>query len=170
MLSIHKNKIPFVNIMNKNDNALAFICLMLIGFVFSRALLSMGMGLFVLNSLWKCDYKTLMANHWVRLSFLLGLLFLISICWSTDSTYFWEHLQVKVPLFFLPIAFASAPRFNTIQLKRLILVSLLIALLAASYSFYFFFKQSNSIPNNSSVGFNFCFSRSAHSDSPFLAF
>ena len=92
--------------MNKNDNALAFICLMLIGFVFSRALLSMGMGLFVLNSLWKCDYKTLMANHWVRLSFLLGLLFLISICWSTDSTYFWEHLQVKVPLFFLPIAFA----------------------------------------------------------------
>ncbi len=142
MLSIHKNKIPFVNIMNKNDNALAFICLMLIGFVFSRALLSMGMGLFVLNSLWKCDYKTLMAYQWVRLSFLLGLLFLISICWSTDWTYFWEHLQVKVPLFFLPIAFATAPRFSTIQLKRLILVSLLVSLVAASYSFYFFFTET----------------------------
>jgi O-antigen ligase len=142
MHSIHKNKIPFVNIMNKNDNALAFICMMLIGFVFSRALLSMGMGLFVVNSLWKCDYKTLMANLWVRISFLLGMLFLISICWSTDRTYFWEHLQVKVPLYFLPIAFVTAPRFTAQQLKTLIGVSLLVSLVAASYSFYFFFTET----------------------------
>jgi O-antigen ligase len=142
MHSIHKNKIPFVNIMNKNDNALAFICLMLIGFVFSRALLSMGMGLFVVNSLWKCDYKTLLANLWVRISFLLGMLFLISIFWSTDRTYFWEHLQVKVPLFFLPIAFVTVPRFTAKQLKTLIGVSLLVSLAAASYSFYFFFTET----------------------------
>jgi O-antigen ligase len=142
MYSIHKNKIPFVNIMNKNDNALAFICMMLIGFVFSRALLSMGMGLFVVNSLWKCDYKTLLANLWVRISFLLGMLFLISIFWSTDRTYFWEHLQVKVPLFFLPIAFVTAPRFTAKQLKTLIGVSLLVSLVAASYSFYFFFTET----------------------------
>ena len=142
MLSIYKNKIPFVNIINKNDNALAFICLMLIGFVFSRALLSMGMGLFVVNSLWKCDYKTLLTNLWVRISFLLGMLFLISIFWSTDRTYFWEHLQVKVPLFFLPIAFVTAPRFTAKQLKKLIGVSLLVSLIAASYSFYFFFTET----------------------------
>lgn len=142
MHSIHKNKIPFVNIINKNDNALAFICLMLIGFVFSRALLSMGMGLFVVNSLWKCDYKTLLTNLWVRISFLLGMLFLISIFWSTDRTFFWEHLQVKVPLFFLPIAFVTAPRFTTKQLKTLIGVSLLVSLIAASYSFYFFFTET----------------------------
>jgi O-antigen ligase len=142
MHSIHKNKIPFVNIMNKNDNALAFICLMLIGFVFSRALLSMGMGMFVVNSLWKCDYKTLLANLWVRISFLLGMLFLTSVFWSTDRTYFWEHLQVKVPLFFLPIAFVTAPRFTAKQLKTLIGVSLLVSLVAASYSFYFFFTET----------------------------
>jgi O-antigen ligase len=142
MHSIHKNKIPFVNIINKNDNALAFICLMLIGFVFSRALLSMGMGLFVVNSLWKCDYKTLLDSLWVRISFLLGMLFLISIFWSTDRTFFWEHLQVKVPLFFLPIAFVTAPRFTAKQLKTLIGVSLLVSLIAASYSFYFFFTET----------------------------
>ena len=141
MHSIHKNKIPFVNIMNKNDKALAFICLMLIGFVFSRALLSMGMGLFVLNSLWKCDYKSLMANNWIRTSLLFGLLLLVSFLWSADRNYFWEHLQVKIPLFFLPIAFATAPRFSHVQLKKLILISLLIGIIAASYSFYFFITQ-----------------------------
>lgn len=142
MHSIRKNKIPFVNIMNKNDNALAFICLMLIGFVFSRALLSMGMGLFVLNSLWKCDYKSLLSNNWLRVSLLLGLLLLVSFFWSADRHYFWEHLQVKIPLFFLPIAFAIAPKFSNAQLKKLILIALLISIIAASYSFYFFCTQT----------------------------
>ncbi len=142
MHSIHKNKIPFVNIMNKNDNALAFICLMLFGFVFSRALLSIGMGFFVLNSLWKCDYKTLIANNWLRASFLFGLLLLVSFFWSADRNYFWEHLQVKIPLFFLPIAFATTPKFSNAQLKKLMLLLLLIGMIAASYSFYFFFTQT----------------------------
>lgn len=142
MHSIHKNKIPFVNIMNKNDNALAFICLMFIGFVFSRALLSMGMGLLVLNSLWKSDYRSMLSNNWLRLSFLFGLLLLVSFFWSADRYYFWEHLQVKIPLFFLPIAFAIAPKFSNVQLKKLILVALLIGIIAASYSFYFFFTQT----------------------------
>ena len=39
-----------------------------------------------------------------------------------------------------------------------------------SNRFDFIFQERNTITNNTTVGFNFCFSRSTHSDSSFLSF
>ncbi len=89
------------------------ILLMLLGLFFSRAMLSVGTGLFFLLSLWGIRFQKFkqlfLQNTYYWLLTLLFLLPLISGIWSTDKVEWWNRTQVKIPLFLIPLAFLIMP-------------------------------------------------------------
>ncbi len=89
------------------------ILLLLVGLFFSRALLSIGTGLFFLLSSWGISFRktkqVLSQNNYYWLLALLFLLPLMSGIWSTDQVEWWNRIQVKIPLLIIPWAFLVMP-------------------------------------------------------------
>lgn len=83
------------------------------GTVFSRAMLSIGMIVMVLASIWAGNWgarwRQVKANPVVWAFMLFFLLVVISGAYSSNTEFFFERLRIKLPFAFLPIAVLSFP-------------------------------------------------------------
>jgi O-antigen ligase len=114
---------------------------MLSGLLCSRAALSISMMVFGVNALWNVNPK-----HWfgVRIWVLTLpwlLLFAASGFWSADKEMLADHLQVKLPLLLLPLAFHFTPRPSQLQLRILGICTAALMLGGTVFSLSFLFKD-----------------------------
>jgi len=95
------------------------------------------MFLFGVNALWGVHPRRWLKERW----WLFGLgwiaCYLLSGLWSADLGEWFAHMQVKIPFFFMPLAFALLPPFTPQQLRiyTWCLVGMLCAGAAYSTSF-----------------------------------
>jgi len=119
---------------------------MLTGLFVSRALLSMGMMLFLLTTLLHANIGAQLQNF-LRRPFLVGmsLLFavtLLSGLWSGDKSEWAEIVRIKLPLLLFPIAFAGDWRLSPTWWQRLAAAFLLATLLAVGWSLWQYGQQA----------------------------
>jgi O-antigen ligase len=96
---------------------------MITALFFSRAALSISIGLFVLLSFLHNNIKSHLRNF-IQSPLLLGItgLFLIPLLsglWSADKETWWMISQIKLPLLFLPLAFAAPNLITQMQWRWL---------------------------------------------------
>ncbi len=118
--------------------ALLGIGLLLIGLLFSRAMMSIGMIVLAVNAVVNRDVaKNFRA--FLRRPALLGLtgiflLYLLSGLNSDNLGYWLERLRMKLPFLFLPFAFLSIPRFPPRLYLGLLAFFFWLIFVMASYS------------------------------------
>lgn len=125
----------------KTDIAIFLIVAMVVGFLFSRAVLSMSMILFGINALHNIRTREWMKQKWWMWGLVWVIYFGVSILWSDDTAFGWQHLQVKLPILLLPLSFAFIPAFTKRQLELYTIVLCSCLLFGISYSAYFMLKD-----------------------------
>jgi O-antigen ligase len=133
---VNKNSFLQSKVLRTNISLFA-ILMMLAGFFLSRAVLSMGMMLFGLNALIGVSPREWFSRPWWLLGLVWVAMYGISGLWSSDSGYWNDRFQVKLPILLLPLAFAFTPAFNYRQLRIFTIVLNLVLLMGVAYSFYF---------------------------------
>ncbi len=122
---------------------------MLVFLFLSRVLLSAGMIFFTVVSF--CHRAVpAQLKRFLQTPLLWGmsLLFfvpLLSGLWSGDKALWLDNLQVKLPLLFLPLAFAGLPVFSRRQWEALAGIYILSATAGTCYSFYHYLSDPQSV-------------------------
>lgn len=125
---------------------------MLIGALYARAVLSIGMILLFLHAL----RPQVIKKHWsyfVKSKFALACVlffcsYLVSGIWSTNLEQWNLSLQIKLPFLIMPFALLALP-FHKVQFTRLLWLLLLGVLLSGMlYSWYFYFQDPDAYLHN----------------------
>jgi len=122
------------NKINLNRNIILLLVIAIwVGLLWSRALLSAGMGLLVIHTWWvyrmQC-WEAWKASRWLQGLTLLFMIPLVSGLWSADHRVWLQVMQVKLPLLVLPFC---VPAFSHLDLRaRKILLWALMILLVLS--------------------------------------
>lgn len=126
-----------------NNWFLLATCIALVGIFFSRAMISIGMiGIvlvFVFTKSWEKPYS--LKSPDLVLFFLspILLIYLIGVFWTEDYQYWWDRIQVKLPLIFLPLgalAIKDIVYKRTMDILILIFISLCAATAMGSFIYY----------------------------------
>ncbi|MES1219099.1 MAG: hypothetical protein ABUT20_26575, partial [Bacteroidota bacterium] len=132
---------------NEWRSAIIFIlvAIMMVSLSLSRALLSMSMMAFVLFSFFHKDIKNHFRNFFSSpLLWSMSLLFflpLFSGLWSDDKERWLDIVRIKLPLLFLPLAFAGPIRLSKKQWEALAFI--FIALITAGTIWSMFHYVTN---------------------------
>jgi len=115
------------------------IAAMFAGLLFSRAILSCGMGLLFITVLLSGDLKKnlqlILVNRYYLLITLLFFIPLISGLWSSDNREWWNRSAVKIPLLILPLVFTALPSFTKTMYRLLSWVYIVLISAACIWSF-----------------------------------
>jgi O-antigen ligase len=102
------------------------------GLILSRAMISIGMGLIILQALMHPkpfkNLRLFVANPSFVLPTLVFFIFLLSGLYSENLEYFTAKMQVKLPFLLLPFAFFSVPSISQQSMKRFLAVFALLIL------------------------------------------
>lgn len=118
---------------------------MIYGFLAGRAVLSLSMFLFFLNSIWNTKPKQWAEQKWWLWGLSWLALYAISFFWSTDIPYWQERVQVKLPFLIFPIAMGCLPTLKAKHYQTLTLGLNTLAVIACIYSLSFYFRDSENI-------------------------
>lgn len=127
--------------LSKSNVALFCIFAMLIGFLVSRAVLSVAMVLMGANALRQVPIRQWLAAKWWWLGLGWIALYALSWFWSQDKAEWNNHVQVKLPFLLLPLSFFCLPKFTSAQMRIYTLGMNIIMLSGIAYSLSFFFKD-----------------------------
>lgn len=120
---------------------------------FSRGLLSAALILFTALSFAHRDipaqWRRFLQTPLLWGMSLLLLVPLFSGLWSADKTQWWNNVQVKLPLLFLPLAFAGPLEFTRNQWRLLAGIFILLVTAGAAWSFF----QYGSDPDTVNEGY-----------------
>ncbi|MBS1773895.1 MAG: O-antigen ligase family protein [Bacteroidetes bacterium] len=122
---------------------IALICAIgaIIGFLWSRSVLSFFTFAFGVNALWDVHPKRWFREKWWVLGVLWIAMYAISFFW-TDDTHNWNtRLEVKLPILLLPLAFAFLPSLSAKQIRIFAVSVSILFLISVGYSLSFFFKD-----------------------------
>jgi O-antigen ligase len=130
-----------------NQNWIAVICIlgMVAGFMTGRAILSLFMFLFFINTVALADYKKIKLQKFWLIGLIWFLFYVLSYFWSEDIPYWIERVQVKFPLLILPLAFGLQPALLENQKKWIVGGITLFTILGCCYSLSFYFSNSAQI-------------------------
>jgi O-antigen ligase len=126
------------------------LCFMMASaFFLPRAFLSAAMILFILISFLHARIKQQLATF-IRhpLLWSMSLLFflpLLSGLWSSNQDEWLSTIRIKLPLLFMPLAFASPFRFSEKDWQNLALVFVLLVLAAAGWSMVQYLAEMKSV-------------------------
>lgn len=139
------NKNSFLNpkLVSKPNIAFALLILTMVGLFCSRAVMSMSMIGFGVAGLWGVHPREWVKDRFWLLGVLWVGLFALSFFWSHDTGYWLEHVQVKLPILLLPLAFRFLPSFSTKQLVTYSLFFFALATVGVCYSSYFLWQSSD---------------------------
>jgi hypothetical protein len=116
--------------------------LVAIGLVCSRFLVSVGtflaIGAWLVNGNPLSKFKIALSNKWVWVLISLYLLHALSLFWSSEYTYAWIDLRIKIPLLIFPILLASVP-LSYAQVKKIFNIYVLTLLVISVYYFVSFY-------------------------------
>lgn len=122
---------------------------MLLGLFCSRILLSAGMIFFLFLT---CAHQNILQQlkFFIRNPFLVGMSFLffipfVSGLWSSDKTEWLHWIRIKLPLFFLPVAFAGGWQLSKKRWLQLACVFLLLVFSGAAWSIWQYLQQTGAI-------------------------
>ena len=125
----------------KTKWAFASLLGMLIGFFLSRSLLSISMFAFGVSCLWGVSPKKWFQEKWWLLGVFWVSFYFLSYFWSSNIPYWSTRTQVKLPILFLPLAFAFMPNFSLKQLHIYTILLQSLLLIGVGYSLFFFFSN-----------------------------
>lgn len=115
--------------LNRNITLLLVIAIWA-GLLWSRALLSAGMGLLVIHTWWvygmRC-WEAWKASRWLQGLSVLFLIPLFSGLWSEDHRVWLQVMQVKLPLLVLPFCVPAFTQLD-LQARKILLWALMISL------------------------------------------
>lgn len=115
------------------------IILMLAGLLWSRALLSMSMMLFMAISILSCAREimpVLRSSWWLKGSIVLFFWTMASGAWSSDAGNWWTTVQVKLPLLLFPMCVPAFTRIDDGQRRMLLMTVWVMLLLSGMYSYW----------------------------------
>jgi O-antigen ligase len=129
---------PINNKANYKTN-IAIVCLlgMLAGFMLSRAVLSASMFLFGVNALWDVHPRRWLQKKWWLMGVAWVGMYALSYFWSEDKADWSKHIEVKMPILLLPLAFSFLPSFSNRQLKYFTNIAAAMLLVGIAYSLSF---------------------------------
>lgn len=133
---------------NRVDPAnIAIFCLLLMiaGFLYSRALLTVGMALMGAHAL--ITQRKVQPKEWTYIYWGLAwlLLYGLSGLWSEDLSRWWSHFFDKWPLVLLPLAFFLGPRWKPKALRFLVWGTGLLLLSGVAFSLLLFMEAPEAI-------------------------
>ncbi len=133
------NKSSFLNNKFLDKSNIALICILgiLVGFIVSRAALSISMFLLGVNALRDVPPRRWLQQKWWLLGVAWVVIYAITWFWTEDKGNWDMRLQVKLPFLLLPLAFAFMPAFSERQLRILTVAGAFILLFSACYSVSF---------------------------------
>lgn len=114
---------------------------MIAGLFLSRAVLSVSMILFGLNGLWGVHPGEWVRQRWWCWGAAWVGCFALSYFWSANIPYWGEHVQVKLPVLLLPLAFAFLPKFCVRQMQWYTLALNAALCVGVGYSLSFIFQN-----------------------------
>jgi MFS family permease len=113
-----------------------------VGIPLSKALMSIGALLGVINLLLMGDYRQisqrLRSNRFFLLILAFFLLHVIALLWSNNLEYGLNDLRKKLPLLVVPLALAGGPKLQAAQQRLVLLLFLLATFFASVYNFFSF--------------------------------
>ena len=112
---------------------------MFIGFLCSRAALSVSMFLFGVNGIRDVNPREWFRNKWWLIGVGWVALFALSYFSSEDKGTWYVHFQQKYPFLILPLAFPYLPKFSVKQLQAITIVVGSVLMVSACYSMSFLF-------------------------------
>lgn len=115
---------------------------MFAGFLFSRVVLSIAMILLGATALLKVSPRRWLDEKWWCWGVVWLALFAITYFWSDDRSYWLEHVQVKLPILLLPLAFGLLPAFRHIHLRYFTVALSICLYIGIGYSMYFLFTET----------------------------
>jgi O-antigen ligase len=124
---------------NTRHHILFYLMLIMLGSLFlSRSILAISMMAFVVVALIHRDAREQLASFIdTPLLWGMSLLFfipLLSGLWSTDQQHWTEVVKTKLPLLFLPLAFATRFRFSTSQWGSLAVFFIAVVFIASGWT------------------------------------
>ena len=133
------DKIRFLNhkLLTKTNIAIFCFLAMIVGFLFSRSVMSLAMMVMGVYSLLDVHPRRWLKNKWWLLGVVWIAFYAISYFWSEDKHYWMERFQVKFAILLLPLAFAFLPKFSLKQLQVFCVGAALILIGGACYSLSF---------------------------------
>ena len=142
MLYVYKSMLH--KLQNEWRGPLIFILLasMMVALFISRAFLSVTMICFILVSFFHDDprqqLKTFFSSPILWAMSLLFCVPLLSGAWSNDREQWMDMLRIKIPLFFLPLAFAAPFHFSSRQWLQLSVIFLSLLACTSIWSMYLY--------------------------------
>jgi hypothetical protein len=144
-------KLQNVPIANGRRSHIIFILMiiMMAALFFSRAVLSAGIIAFAAISLIHPDFKKQIRHFFASPQLwgmsLLFFLPLLSGLWSEDKKEWLEMIQVKLPLLFLPLAFAGPIHFSKKQWEWMACVFIFLVTVGSIWSMFHYISNTSAV-------------------------
>ena len=135
------------NKINLNRNiTLILVITIWAGLLWSRALLSAGMGLLVIHTGWvyrlQC-WEAWKASRWLQWLTLLFSIPLLSGLWSEDHQAWMQVMQVKLPLLVLPFCVPAFTRLDRGDRKVLLWALMILLMLSMGQSVWWMLQEKD---------------------------
>lgn len=111
------------------------------GFLCSRAILSIATILFGVNGLRSLPFKSWFKDRYWLFGLLWIAWFALTWFWSEDKADWLSHVQVKLPILLLPLAFAGLPAISRKQWLWVVAIQSGALLMGCAWSLSFLFSN-----------------------------
>jgi O-antigen ligase len=128
----------------------------IIGIMWSRFGISLGMILILVAGLWDGQVvqkiKTFFTNKYYLCILGIFILYLVTGLYSDNQEYFMQRMRIKLPFLFLPFAFASIQNIDKETIKQVMYVFIGVTLTGVLWSLSYFLLDVNVYIENYSKG------------------
>lgn len=128
----------------------------IIGIMWSRFGISLGMILMLVAGLWNGDIRTkiklFLTNKYYLSVMGIFLLYLVTGLYSEDQTYFLNRMRIKLPFLFLPFAFSALRGIDRLTVHRVMYLFIVVSLSGVIWSLSHFLLDVNAYVENYSKG------------------
>lgn len=128
----------------------------IIGIMWSRFAISLGMILMLISAFWGGDigdkFKSFFTNKYYLSVFGIFILFLITGMYSDNQEYFIQRMRIKLPFFFLPFAFSAVKDIAKETIQQIMYVFIAVTLSGVIWSLSHFLLDIDVYVKNYSQG------------------
>ncbi len=124
----------------------------LAGLFFSKAILSISVGLLAIH--WLADknlhlkLKGLWKDKAILIFLIIYFLHLVGLLYTSDFAYAFKDIKTKIPFLVIPLIVATEPRISRIKVKAILHSMYLFACVSALISMWIYFTADNSTLRN----------------------